>query len=116
MRLLAWVCAGFLCLAPVAAGQDKAALGGKAWEVVKSEEAPPGTKFEFGADNTVKVTFKVDGKARLLTGTYTLSGSTLTLKLLHDGRERVDTRTIKKLTASAMTLEDKNRKIEELSR
>jgi uncharacterized protein (TIGR03066 family) len=116
MKSLALVCAGFLCLVPVAAGQDKAALGGEAWTVVKSEEAPPGTKFLFGTDSTVTVTFKVDGKDRKLTGTYTLSGPTLTLKLTHEGRERVDTRTIKKLTATSMTLEDKNRKVEELSR
>ena len=116
MKPMVLVCAALLCSVPVTFGQDKAALGGKAWTVVKSEEAPPGTTFLFGADNTVKVTFKVDGKARELSGTYALSGLTLTLKLSHDGRERVDTRTIKKLSATAMTLEDKNRKVEELSR
>ena len=116
MKTLALVCGGFLFLVPGAAGQDKAALSGKAWKVVKSEEAPPGTAFEFRADNTVTVTFKVDGKAHELTGTYALSGPTLTLKLSHEGRERVDTRTIKKLTATSMMLEDKNRKVEELSR
>ena len=116
MKSLALVCAGLFVLAPAAVGQDKAALGGKAWTIVKSEEAPPGTTFAFGADNSVTVTFKVDGRAREMSGTYTLSGPTLTLKLTHDGRERVDTRTIKKLTATSMTLEDKNRKVEELSR
>jgi uncharacterized protein (TIGR03066 family) len=116
MKTLALVCAGFLCLASSAAGQDKAALGGRAWKVIKSEEAPPGTEFLFGTDNTVTVKFTVDGKDRVLNGTYSLSGPTLTLKLTHDGRERVDTRTIRKLTATSMTLEDKNRKVEELSR
>lgn len=116
MKTMALVCAGLLVSAPLAAGQDKAALGGKAWTVVKSEEAPPGTTFVFGADNTVKVTFKVDGKARELSGTYTLSGPTLTMKLAHDGKERVDVRTVKKLTATALTLENTNKKVEELSR
>jgi len=115
MKTMALVCAGLLTLAPLAAGQDKAALGGK-WMVAKSEEAPPGTTFEFGADNTVKVTFKVGGESRELSGTYTLSGATLTMKLSHDGKDRVDVRTVKKLTSTALTLEDKNKKVEELSR
>jgi uncharacterized protein (TIGR03066 family) len=116
MKTLALVCAGLLCLTPAAAGQDKAGLSGKAWTVVKSEEAPAGTQFQFNADSTLTVKFKVDGKERVLSGTYALSGPTLTLKLAHDGRERVDTRTIKKLTPTSMMLEDKNRKVEELSR
>lgn len=115
MKTMALVCAGLLTLAPLAIGQDKAALGGE-WTVAKSEEAPPGTKFEFKPDNTLKVTFKVDGKPRELGGTYTLSGATLTMKLSYDGKERVDVRTVKKLTTKTMTLEDKNKKVEELSR
>jgi uncharacterized protein (TIGR03066 family) len=97
--------------------QDKGLLAGsKAWSVVKSEEAPPGTKLHFAADGKLTITYVIDGKPREINGTYTLAGNQLTLKLAHDGRERVETRTVKKLTTSVLITEDKNRKIEELQR
>jgi len=97
--------------------EDKGTLAGtKAWQVVKSEEAPPGTKIHFAADGKLTVTFLIDGKAREVTGTYALAGNQLTLKLSHDGRERVETRTVKKLTDTVLVTEDKNHKIEELQR
>jgi len=106
-----------MILATAAVAQDKVALAGaKAWQVVKSEEAPPGTKVLFAADGKLTVTFLIDGKAREVSGTYTLSGNLLTLKLSHDGRERVETRTVKKLTDTVLVTEDKNHKIEELQR
>jgi uncharacterized protein (TIGR03066 family) len=107
----------FLVLPAVSVAQDKIALAGtKAWQVVKSEEAPPGTKIHFAADGKLTVTFLIDGKAREVNGTYTLAGNQLTLKLSHDGRERVETRTVKKLTDTVLVTEDKNHKIEELQR
>ncbi|MSR53602.1 MAG: hypothetical protein EXS09_09990 [Gemmataceae bacterium] len=97
--------------------QDKALLaGGKEWKVIKSEEAPPGTKFMFANDGKVTLTFAVEGKAREITGTYTLTGTQLIMKLNHDGKERVETRTIKKLTETILITEDKNKKLEELQR
>jgi uncharacterized protein (TIGR03066 family) len=97
--------------------QERGLLAGdKGWTVVKSEEAPPGTKIQFGADGKLTVTFRVDGKAREVTGTYTLAGNQLTLKLAQDGRERIETRTVKKLTEAVLITEDKNRKVEELQR
>jgi uncharacterized protein (TIGR03066 family) len=100
----------------VADPQDRAMLAGHEWTVVKSEEAPPGTQIQFAADGKLTVTFQVAGKPREVTGTYALSGNQLTLKLAHDGRERVETRTIKKLTDAVLITEDKNRKVEELHR
>jgi uncharacterized protein (TIGR03066 family) len=91
-------------------------VDGKGWQVVKSEEAPPGTTIRFGADGKLTLTFLIEGKERALTGTYTLAGDQLTLKLSHDGRERVETRTVKKLTGAVLITEDKNRKVEELQR
>ena len=106
-----------LVIASPASGQEKATLvGGKGWQVVKSEEAPPGTRIQFAADGKLTVTFLVDGKERQVAGTYTLAGDQLTLKLSHDGRERVETRTVKKLTDMVLITEDKNRKLEELQR
>jgi len=102
-------------LTPVGA-EEKATLAGKGWQVVKSEEAPPGTRIQFAADGKLTVIFFVDGKERQVTGTYLLAGNQLTLKLSHDGRERVETRTVKKLTDTALITEDKNRKLEELQR
>ena len=37
-------------------------------------------------------------------------------ELSHDGKEPVETRTIKKLTDTVLVTEDKNRKVEELER
>jgi uncharacterized protein (TIGR03066 family) len=116
MKTSCWLGALLLFAFPgMVGGQDKGLLaGGKGWKVVKSEEAPPGTRFLFTPDGKVAVTFVIDGKPREMTGTYTLAGNVLTLKLAHDGRERIDTRTIKKLTDSVLITEDKNRKLEEL--
>lgn len=109
--------AAVLGIATAASPQDRGMLAGeKPWTVVKSEEAPPGTRIQFGSDGKLTVTFRVDGKPREVTGTYTLSGNQLTLKLSHDGRERVETRTVKKLTDAVLITEDKNRKVEELQR
>ena len=97
--------------------QDRTALAGpKPWTVVKSEEAPPGTKIQFGTDGKLTLTFVVEGKPRELSGTYAVAGNQLTLKLSHDGKDRVETRTIKKLTDTVLVTEDKNRKVEELER
>ena len=97
--------------------QDRGLLvADQGWEVVKSEEAPPGTTLRFAADGSVTVTFKVDGKERAVSGTFALAGDQLTLKLSHDGRERVETRKVKKLTSDVLITEDKNRKLEELQR
>ena len=103
---------------PVAStAQDPTALAGpKAWTVVKSEEAPPGTRIQFAPDGKLTLTFLIDGRPREVTGTYAVAGNQLTLKLSHDGRERVETRTIKKLTETVLITEDKNRKVEELER
>lgn len=101
----------------VLSAQDPKALAGpKPWIVVKSEEAPPGTKIQFAADGRLTLTFLIDGKPREVTGTYAVAGTQLTLKLSHDGRERVETRTIKKLTDTVLVTEDRNRKVEELER
>ena len=118
MRVFRLFPAVILLILPTAAvAQDKVALAGaKAWQVVKSEEAPPGTKVMFAADGKLTVTFLIDGKAREVSGTYSLAGNLLTLKLSHDGRERVETRTVKKLTDTVLVTEDKNHKIEELQR
>jgi uncharacterized protein (TIGR03066 family) len=111
--------AAFLLLSPaLVSAADKALLAGaadgKEWKVVKSEEAPPGTKMLFAPDGKLTVTFVIDGKPRAMTGSYTLAGDLLTLKLVHEGRERVDARTVKKLTDAVLITEDKNRKLEEL--
>src|SRR5687768_16126319 len=96
--------------------QDAKALAGKGWTVIKSEEAPPGTKIVFGADGKLTLTYVIEGKPREVTGTYAVAGNQLTLRLSHDGKERVETRTIKKLTDAVLVTEDKNRKVEELER
>lgn len=104
-------------LPAVLSAQDASALAGpKAWTVVKSEEAPPGTRIVFGSDGKLTLSFVIEGKAREVTGTYTVAGNQLTLRLSHDGKERVETRTIKKLTPGVLVTEDKNRKVEELER
>lgn len=99
------------------AAQDAKTLAGlKPWTVVKSEEAPPGTRVLFGADGKLTLTFVIEGKSREVTGTYAVAGNQLTLRLSHDGKDRVETRTIKKLTEGVLVTEDKNRKVEELER
>jgi hypothetical protein len=45
-----------------------------------------------------------------------VSGNQLTLRLSHDGKERVETRIIQKLTESTLVTEDRDHKLEELER
>jgi uncharacterized protein (TIGR03066 family) len=97
--------------------EDRSVLAGaKPWTVVKSEEAPPGTRILFGSDGKLTLTFMVEGKPREVSGTYAVAGNQLTLRLSHDGKERVETRTIKRLTEGVLVTEDKNHKVEELER
>ena len=105
-----------LLLGSAAVAQDKAALTGEAWTVVKSEHAPPGTTVHFGADGKLLLTMVVDGKKQQMPGTYTLSGTALVLKFTNNGREITDARVVKKITASSLVTEDRNNKAEELSR
>lgn len=118
MKTLAWLVAAVIFVSPgLLVAQDKGALAGaKEWTVVKSEEAPPGTKIQFGNDGKLTITYVVDGKPRSVSGSYTLAGDKLTMKLAHEGRERVETRTVKKLTETTLITEDKNRKVEEMQR
>lgn len=116
MRTLAGLLVFLFATTSVAVAQDRATLVGKPWKVVKSPEAPPGTTFTFENDGTVKVAVSIDGKSRQISGTFELSGSTLTLKLSQDGVERVDVRKIKQLSASTLVVETKSGKVEELSR
>lgn len=104
-----------LIVPATAVAQDAKMLVG-AWKVTKSEESPQGTKLAFAADGKVTLTYVIDGKPKELAGTYTLSGAQLTMKLSLDGRERVDVRTVKKLTDSMLVTEDKNKRVEELTK
>src|SRR5262245_50180804 len=117
MKTRAFLFAILLLITPFTlVAQDKGSLAGaKEWTVVKSEEAPPGTKVLFGTDGKLTITYVADGKSRSVSGSYSLAGDKLTLKLSHEGRERVETRTVKKLTESVLITEDKNRKLEELT-
>jgi uncharacterized protein (TIGR03066 family) len=101
---------------PALAQDPKALASPNGWRVVKSEEAPPGTNFIFGADGKLTLRFMAEGKSRVVTGTYAVAGNQLTLRLSLDGKERVETRTIKKLTDAALVTEDRNHKLEELER
>jgi uncharacterized protein (TIGR03066 family) len=106
----------FVFPAVLTAEDPRALAGPKPWMVVKSEEAPPGTRIMFAPDGKLTLTFVVEGKAREISGTYAVAGNQLTLRLSHDGKERVETRTIKKLTEAVLVTEDKNHKVEELER
>jgi uncharacterized protein (TIGR03066 family) len=118
MRTPRLVAALLLVIVPAAltADDSKALVAPKGWRVVKSEEAPPGTNMLFAADGKLTLTFVIDGKPREVSGTYAVAGNQLTLRLSHDGKDRVETRTIKKLTETTLITEDRNRKVEELER
>ena len=103
-------------LATSSADEKSLLVAPKPWTIVKSEDAPAGTTFKFDPDGAFHLAMSLDGKKRNISGTYSVAGSTLTIKLSHDGRDRVDVRTIRKLTPTTLILEDKNRKIEEFMR
>ena len=115
-RILVLVGLAALLAGTPATAQDKAMLTGAEWKVVKSELAPPGTTLQFGADGKMLLTVQVDGKKQQMPGTYTLTGAQLVLKFTNNGRDITDARVVKKLTASSLVTEDRNSKVEELSR
>jgi uncharacterized protein (TIGR03066 family) len=96
-------------LAGSVSAQTAADLKGK-WIVKKSEEAPQGTTFEF--DGAGKVTLTM-GKTTMQ-GSYTYEGDQLTIKIKHDGREKIDVRTVKTLSPRTLITENAKKKSEEM--
>ena len=78
------------------------------WEVVKADEgAPPvGSVIEFSKDGKIKITHKKDDKDVTIEGTYKVDGDKLAVTLKVGDKEDKHTVTIKKLTATEMTVEN----------
>lgn len=117
------VCAGLVALAAVVGvgsaptrGQDKdAKLVGK-WEVSKSSELPKGSVLEFTADGKMTVLVKDPSGDLKFAGSYKQDGQKLSVKLKAGDLEIEETATIKKLTATDLALEDKDKKVDEFKR
>src|SRR5262245_21332833 len=85
---------------------DAAKLVGK-WEVTKSETAGlKGAVVEFTKDGKLTVAAEIEGTKREFTGTYTVDGDKLTVKLKpkEGGEENSDTDTIKSVTDDKIVL------------
>ena len=98
---------------------DNAKLIVGTWEVVKSDKGTlsPGDVIEFAKDGKLKALVKVDGKDMTLEATYTVAGDKLIGSRKVDGEEKKQAHTIKKLTATELTiLDDKENKTIEFKR
>jgi uncharacterized protein (TIGR03066 family) len=99
--------------APAAADEpkkdDTAAKLVGAWEITKATDEPlVGATITFTKDGKFTLVLKVNGEEMTIEGTYTIEdGKLVTKSAGNDG----DTDTIKKLTADAMELENKDKKV-----
>ncbi|HEX4611174.1 MAG TPA: lipocalin family protein [Urbifossiella sp.] len=86
------------------------------WEVSKSDELPAGSTIEFTKDGKVHVVVKEKTEPLKLEGTYTLEKTKLTVKLKLGEQTIDEVVTIKKLTATDLHLEDKDKKVDEFKK
>jgi uncharacterized protein (TIGR03066 family) len=86
------------------------------WEVVKSEEAPPGAIMEFTKDGKMKMTAKIMGKEQTMEATYKVDGDKITVTMKAGGKEKTETATIKTLTDTKLVTEDEKKKIDEFKK
>jgi uncharacterized protein (TIGR03066 family) len=98
-----------------AADEDKKIVG--KWEITKSgSDLPEGTLIEFTKDGKLNVAIKIGDKEEKITGTYTVKESKLTVKLEAGGETHEETVTITKLTDDVLTIEDKDKKVDEFKK
>jgi uncharacterized protein (TIGR03066 family) len=98
-----------------AADEDKKIVG--KWEITKSGcDLPPGTTIEFTKDGKLTVVLKIEGKDEKITGTYKVDKTKLTVKLEAGGETHEETVTITKLTDDALSIEDKDKKVDEFKK
>ncbi len=120
MRILATAlacCVALALAAPSRAADAKNAKDAKTskekivgvWEVVKSEDAPPGATVEFTKDGKMIVTVKKDNQTEKIEGTYSVDGDSLTSVLKAEGQEHKQTVTIKKVTDKELLVEETNK-------
>jgi uncharacterized protein (TIGR03066 family) len=119
-RVLATVAIAIVFVAGASADDkkiDAAKLVGK-WEVTKSESSPDlkGALIEFSKDNKVTVNVEIDGKKRVVTGTYKVDGDKLTVTFKEAGKETSDTDMIKSVTDDKIVLVDTDKKETELGK
>jgi uncharacterized protein (TIGR03066 family) len=86
------------------------------WEVVKSEEAPPGATIEFTRDGKMKMTVNAQGKEMTLEGTYKVDGDKITSIQTFGGKEQRETATIQTLDDTTLITRDEKGKVDEFKR
>ncbi len=95
---------------------DNAKLIVGVWEVVKADKDTlmVGDVVEFAKGGKVKATVKMDGKDVTVEATYSVAGDKLIAVRKVEGEEKKQTHTIKKLTATELTIldEKENKTIE----
>jgi uncharacterized protein (TIGR03066 family) len=95
--------------------QDEAAKIVGVWDVVKSKDLPAGSTIEFAKDG--KFTVKVKGeKDEVITGSYALEKTKLTVKLKFGDQAFEQSAVIKKLTPTDLHLEDDEKMVGEFKR
>jgi uncharacterized protein (TIGR03066 family) len=87
------------------------------WIVVKGEGVPAGTPMEFTKDGKLVLKFEINGKEIKMEGTYKVDGDKVTVSMkTPDGKEDVETDTIKELTDSKFVVTDPKGKEVEFKR
>jgi uncharacterized protein (TIGR03066 family) len=76
------------------------------WKVVKGLPAGATGTMTLTKDGKVSVTFKIKGKEIKITGTYKMKGDKVTMTTKVDGKEKTETETITKLTATEFVTKD----------
>jgi uncharacterized protein (TIGR03066 family) len=86
------------------------------WEVVKSEEAPPGATIEFTKDGKLKMAVNVKGKEMTQEGTYKVEGDKITSVQTFGGKEHRETAIIQTLNDTTLVTRDEKGKVDEFKR
>jgi uncharacterized protein (TIGR03066 family) len=99
-----------------AAGGDTAKMLVGVWQIVKSQDAPPGATVEFTRDGKMKLRAKVGANEMKVDGTYEVKDNAIVSKLTFGGQTKTESTKISKLTAKELVVIDDKGKTEEYKR
>ena len=88
------------------------------WEITKTHEngPPPGTTIEFTKDGKLKLAMKMGDQDVKVEGSYKVEGKGFTFTIKMGDQEHSDTITIKKISKTEMTCENKQGETVELKK
>lgn len=111
----------FLAAMAFAAGNEEAETTKKlvgVWELTKSDTLPKGADATvyFTKDGKIKLRATIGDNTITASGTYKVKANTVITTIDYDGKTKMETNKIKKLTEKELIIEDEKGKVEEYKR